>query len=153
MRKFILITVAIAGLGLPSFAQQSFGYGFLGGTFSGRGGVGGAFRFGIGGEGRIAPHFTAGGEVGGISKDGTGALGSGNVSFHVPVESSRVDPFFTGGVSLARKSGATGLWVNLGGGVNYWVREGIGARVEFRGYPGGYDLPSFSEFRIGVVFR
>ena len=46
-----------------------------------------------------------------------------------------------------------GLWVNLGGGLNYWFRRNIGLRVEFRGYPGGVDLNSFAEFRVGVSFR
>ncbi len=145
--------MALASFGQYHVYAQSFGYGFIGGTFAGsRGGVGGAFRYGIGGEGQIAPHFNLGGEIGGLSKNGTGVVGSGNVSFHVPFQST-VDPFVTGGVSIARKAGETGLYVNLGGGVNYWLRDRLGVRAEFRGYPGGYDLNSFAEFRIGIVFR
>jgi hypothetical protein len=122
--------LAIAALGQPcAFGQQLFGYGLFGGTFGGHGGMSGAFRYGIGGEGRIARHVTLGGEIGGISKEGTGVLGSGNVSFHVPARSRTVDPFLTGGVSLAHKAGETGLYVNLGGGVHYWLRPHIGVRA------------------------
>jgi hypothetical protein len=113
----------------------------------------GAFHYGIGGEGRIAPRLTLGGEIGGISKDGTGVLASANASFHVPAEPRTLDPFLTGGISVAHQAGNAGLYVNLGGGLNYWFYRRTGFRVEFRGYPGGYDLNSFAEFRLGVVFR
>jgi len=149
MQKVILLTLALAAVGQHCvFGQQSLGYGFLGGTF---GGIAGAFRYGLGAEGRIAPHIPAGGEIGGISKNGTGVLASGNATFHIP--SREIDPFLTGGVSIGHKGGRTGLWVNLGGGLNYWFRPRLGLRAELRGYPGGYDLNSFAEFRLGVVFR
>ena len=153
MRFLILVGLMLATLCQPgAFAQQSFGYGFLGGAFGGsHNGLDGAFRYGVGGEGYVAPHFTLGGEIGGIAKNGTGVLASGNVAFHIPAR--ELDPFVTGGLSIGHKGGATGLYTNLGGGVNYWLRRNFGVRAEFRGYPGGLDLGSFAEFRMGVVFR
>jgi hypothetical protein len=154
MRALIAFVAVVAAFGqAAAFGQESLGYAFVGGTFGGRGSVDGAFRFGIGGEMGIAPRVTLGGEIGGISKDGTGVLASGNVSYHIPADSRAADPFVTGGFSLAHKRGETGLYINLGGGLNYWLRRRAGIRVEFRGYPGGYDLNSFAEFRIGIVFR
>ena len=111
----------------------------------------GAFRYGLGGEARLAPLMTAGGEIGGISQDGAGILASGNVSVHIPA-GSHIDPFVTGGFSVGHKR-ETGLWVNIGGGVNYWFQRRVGVRAEFRGYPGGYHLSSFGEFRLGIAFR
>lgn len=144
-------------LSLTAAAQfgwaQSHGYGFMGGTFAGRGRMGGAFRLGIGGEMRVAPLVNLGGEVGSVHNDGTGVIGSGNASVHVPLRSDTVDPFVTGGVSAGYVPRSAGLWVNLGGGLNYWFRRNVGLRVEFRGYAGGVDLPGFAEFRVGVSFR
>ena len=136
MRKLPLLTLTLAMLSASyALAQESYGYGFSGGAFGGHGGLDGAFRYGIGGEARLAPLVTAGGEIGGISQNGTGVLASGNVSVHIPAPRS-IDPFVTGGFSVGHK-GETGLWVNLGGGVNYWFQHRLGVRGEFRGYPGG----------------
>ena len=155
MKRIVLFVFALTVFGTGgAFAQQSFGYGFIGGTFGGgRGGVGGAFRYGIGGEGRVAPLVTMGGEIGGIAKNGNGGIGSGNISFHLPIELRRLDPFLTAGFSIGHKNDNTGLWANVGGGVHYWMLPRIGLRAELRGYPGGYDLSGFGEFRFGVVFR
>ncbi|MCC6860697.1 MAG: hypothetical protein IT158_19170 [Bryobacterales bacterium] len=152
----ISLLLLLAGLTFGAghgFAQQSFGYGFLGGTFGGRG-IGGAFRYGMGGEWAVAPRVMLGAEVGGIEKDGSGVVASANAAYHIPVRSygNRLDPFVTGGVSIAHLRD-TGLFLNLGGGVNYWFQRRLGFRVELRGYPGGQDLNSFGEFRMGVVFR
>ena len=152
MRKLPLLTLTLAMLSASyALGQESYGYGFIGGAFGGHGGLDGAFRYGIGGEARLAPLVTAGGEIGGISQNGTGVLASGNVSVHIPAPRA-IDPFVTGGFSVGHK-GETGLWVNLGGGVNYWFQHRLGVRGEFRGYPGGYHLSGFSEFRFGIAFR
>ncbi len=153
MKKLILLALAVLGLGqLPAFAQQSMGFGFIGGTFGGPAGDG-AFRYGIGGDWRVIPMVTMGGEIGGVADGGSGVVFSGNASIHVPVRPKTFDPFFTGGLSIGREAGLTGVWANLGGGLNDWVTHHYGARVEFRGYPGGYHLRDFAEFRIGFVFK
>ena len=153
MRKIFLLTLALAVFGrFPAFGQQSMGCGFIGGTFGGPVGDG-AFRYGIGGDWRVIPMVTMGGEIGGVADGGSGIIVSGNASVHIPVRPKTFDPFVTGGFSLGHQAGATGLWANLGGGLNYWVNRHFGARVEFRGYPGGYHLSDFAEFRIGLAFR
>jgi hypothetical protein len=137
----------------PASAQYTHGYGFIGSTLSGKG-VAGAFRYGIGGEGSMAPHLTLGGEIGGMQKGTSGVVVSGNAAFHLPISSygDRVDPFLTAGVSVAHLGG-TGAFVNIGGGLNYWWRRNFAMRFEFRGYAGGGDLNGFSELRFGLAFR
>jgi hypothetical protein len=102
----------------------------------------------------VIPRVALGGEVGGIRKSGSGLIASANLSLHLRerVESG-FDPFFTGGITGARFADETGVYGNIGGGLNHWVRPRLGVRVEFRGYPGGKDLNSFSEFRFGFSFR
>lgn len=113
---------------------------------------GGGFRYGLGGAWAIAPRVTAGVEIGGIRKHGNGMIGSGNLGFHFRQDPMGLDPFITGGFTYARLGG-NGFYVNLGGGANYWFRPRVGLRAEFRAYPGGADLSSFSEIRFGVSFR
>jgi hypothetical protein len=103
----------------------------------------------------VAPHVTIGGEAGGVNTSGGGgAIVSANVGAHFRrrVEAG-LDPFISGGVTGVRVGGETGLYANIGGGLNYWLSPGVGVRGEFRGYPGGRDLNTFSEFRFGLSFR
>jgi hypothetical protein len=116
----------------------------------------GAGRFGFGLDFHLAPHFDLGGEIGTIHKHDVGVLASGNLSYHFAGGRSRReewDPFLTAGVSAAHISGTGGLYLNLGGGVNYWVSPRFALRGEFKGYPGGQDLGGFAEFRFGMTFR
>lgn len=126
---------------------QTHGYGFIGPAFSG---APGDFRYGIGGAWATSPHITLGGEVGGFN--GTGPLISGNLGVHFTPKAS-FDPFVTGGISYAHAHSRNGVFANLGIGINYWFRPHIAMRGEYRGYLGGLDLKSFSEFRFGVAFR
>lgn len=114
---------------------------------------GGGFRYGLGGSWSIAPRVAANAEIGGINKHGSGMIGSGNLSFHFKQDPMGFDPFLTGGFSYVRMYSRNGYYVNLGGGANYWFRPRVGLRAEFRAYPGGGDLNSFSEIRFGVSFR
>ena len=116
----------------------------------------GAGRFGVGLDFRLSPHFDLGGEIGTIHKHDVGILGSGNPSYHFTRARGRReewDPFLVGGISAARISGNSGLYVNLGAGVNYWMSRRWALRGEFKGYPGGQDLGGFAELRFGVTFR
>ena len=103
----------------------------------------GAGRFGIGLDFRLSPKFDLGGEVGTIRKHDVGILGSGNLKYHFTGTRGRReewDPFLVGGVSAARISGTSGLYLNLGAGVNYWFSRRFALRGEFKGYPGGRTL-------------
>lgn len=158
MRILLRIGAAVALLCSPMAASaQSIdsGYVFGGGAFENH--LDGAGRFGAGLDFRIAPHVDLGGELGAIFKNDVGILASGNLSYHFSPprrrSSEEWDPFLTAGVSGARISGVGGFYVNLGGGVNYWVTNRWGLRGEFRAYPGGQDLGGFAELRFGVTFR
>ena len=47
--------------------------------------------------------------------------------------------------------GSAAHGVNVGYGLNYWMRNRLGLRVEGRGY--GMAEGGFSEFRIGLTVR
>jgi hypothetical protein len=110
---------------------------------------------GLGGQTAIAPQVGIGGEVGAVLGDANGFLGSGHVGVHIPLPKSarEWDPFLLGGVAVGYVGSETGLWAMIGGGVNYWFRPNLALRIEGRGYPGGIDLKSFGEFRVGISFR
>jgi hypothetical protein len=130
------------------------GFVYGGATFGKR--LDGAGRFGIGLDFRLSPHIDLGGEVGSIHKNDVGILGSGNLTYHFTRGRGRReewDPFLVGGVSAARIAGVSGLYANLGAGLNYWLGRRWALRGEFKGYPGGLDLGGFAELRFGVTFR
>jgi hypothetical protein len=150
-RIFPVLTVVIGLMFVAGSGKaQSLGYGFIGAT---AGDLSGAFRYGLGAEWATAPHISIGGEIGGLQKNTSGLLVSGNLTGHIPPRGSALDPFVTGGISVAHLSHTTGAYGNLGGGVNYWWNSHLAFRGEFRGYLGGGDLPGFAEFRFGISFR
>jgi hypothetical protein len=91
-------------LAAGSAKAQSLGYGFIGAT---AGDLSGAFRYGLGAEWATAPHISIGGEIGGIQKNSSGLLASGNITVHVPAPRA-FDPFATGGISVAHIYHTTG---------------------------------------------
>jgi hypothetical protein len=56
---------------------------------------------------------------------------SPNISWHFLKRTGRVSPFITGGYSLFFRDG-TSNGFNLGGGVIWWFRDGVGLRLEAR---------------------
>lgn len=61
-------------------------------------------------------------------------------------------PFVTGGYSLRIRAGVASAF-NFGGGVNYWFKDRVGLRLEFRDHISHSDLNYFYGFRIGLAFR
>jgi len=155
IRVFALFALVAAGPRIGRLHAEGItsGYVYAGATFGQR--IDGAGRFGFGLDFGLAPHFDLGGEIGTIIKGDVGILGSGNLSYHFtrPGRREQWDPFLVLGVSAAHFSGRSGLYVNLGGGVNYWVSRRWALRGEFKAYPGGQDLGGFGEFRFGITFR
>lgn len=139
---------------LPGAAQNVSSAFAYGGVTAGKH-LDGAGRFGFGLDFGLTPHLDLGGEIGTIHKHDVGILASGNLTYHFNRTRRREewDPFLVGGVSGARISGTSGLYLNLGVGVNYWFSPRFAFRGEFKGYPGGQDLGGFAEFRFGVTFR
>jgi len=84
--------------------------------------------------------------------NGIGML-SVNGSYHFN-RNRKLSPFISGGYSMAFRSGAINLF-NFGGGINYWFRDRIGLRLEFRDHV--YSQYSHSTHylggRIGCSFR
>lgn len=148
------MSVAGAAPGLLRAQSLDSGFVYAGPVVGGN--LNGAGRFGIGLDFGLTSRFDLGGEIGTIHKHDVGVLGSGNLTYHF--NGSRQgrgdwDPFLVGGVSAARISGTSGLYLNLGFGVNYWLVHRVALRGEFKGYPGGQDLGGFAELRFGVTFR
>src|SRR5215210_5711189 len=116
-------------------------------------------NFGGGGEGFIKGGLSAGAEIGGIGPadrlDRGLGLFSTNVGYHFlkASQSGKVVPFVSGGYTLFFRGGADN-GVNFGGGVNYWFKDRLGLRFEFRDhvfvpYPDTHLLG----FRVGLMFR
>ncbi len=146
-RRLLVLFLGFSAL----LAAQSHGYVFTGVAFNGTG-MGAAFRYGVGGNFKLASVVTVGAEVGGIRD--SGMVGSANLGVHPRRHvDSGIDPFLTGGVTGVRVGGETGAYANFGGGLNYWTGRHLGFRAEFRTYAGGIDLNRFSEFRFGISLR
>jgi hypothetical protein len=101
---------------------------------------------GVGGElGYVTPWHAFSNGLGVLSADG---------SYHFN-RSEKVVPFVSSGYTLLFRSGSIN-GVNFGGGVNYWFRERVGLRLEFRdqvGLSGGGSTTHFYGFRVGMSFR
>jgi len=115
---------------------------------------------GGGEEVRIGDTFGIGSDIGYLAPfrsftNGVG-LWSVNGTYYLPRagRDRRVQPFVTGGYSLAFRNGTANLW-NAGGGADYWATKRVGLRVEIR----DHILPQFGESthfwgpRVGIVIR
>jgi len=112
-------------------------------------------HFGGGGEALLYKGLGAGAELGGIwALQGSDLLAVFSVggSYHFSRD-RKISPFLTGGYSRIWGDGSADL-VNFGGGVNWWLGERKGIRLEFRDhvYAEGSNR-QIVEFRIGFAFR
>jgi hypothetical protein len=113
-------------------------------------------HIGGGGEALVYRGLGVGAEVGGLGalQESRGGLGlfSVNGSYHFSRQ-RKVSPFLTSGYSSVSGNGQRNL-VNFGGGVNYWLRERMGLRLEFRDhvYADGTGRQLLG-FRVGFAFR
>lgn len=164
MLRIMLTIISLALISTFAAAQTPDGHRAQGYVFGGAGGiapdgVGSTLQFGVGGEGLIYKGLGAGGELSYLTPssklgDGFGIL-SANGSYHFINASGRgrVVPFVTGGYSFFFRSGyANGF--NAGGGINYWFRDRMGLRVEFRDQviPDGRAMHLLG-IRLGLSFR
>ena len=116
-------------------------------------------HFGGGGEGLVYKGLGVGGELGYAApferfNSGLGVASiNGSYHFKNATASGKLVPFVTGGYSLLFRS-ATANAFNFGGGVNYWFKERVGLRVEFRGHvPQSSEISRIYGFRVGLSFR
>jgi hypothetical protein len=143
---------------LPATALD--GYVFVApGAIGGRQFTNGTLHVGGGVEKLFRERIGVSAEIGalGLWNNYRGAIGifSVNGSYHFGDRAGKVDPFVTGGYSLGFRS-ATLNFGNFGGGVNYWFRDGLGLRVEFRDHVHAASRANALHYwgvRFGLAFR
>jgi hypothetical protein len=66
-----------------------------------------------------------------------------------------VSPFVAGGISSIDSERSPNRSWNVGAGVDVWMRERIGLRIDYRDHftPQADFTPRYSMLRVGVVFR
>lgn len=161
MRKVItaitvLVLMQAVALGQSSPDRRAWGY-VVGGAGGNSGGSStGWFQVAAGGEGLVTKGLGLGAEIGYLAPFRSGGDGIGifspDVSYHFKRSSSKLVPFVTGGYSLAFRSGAGSSGGNFGGGVQYWMKDHLGLRLEFRDHVFSSDSPHFYQFRAGLSF-
>lgn len=164
MRKLMVlmfVLVAIPSLGVAQDSNhRGQGYVFFApGGVSVAGNSAATFHVGAGGEGLLYKGLGIGAEAGYLypkSDFGSGfGMASVNGSYHF-VDSDgdrKVVPFATAGYSRAFGNASGNLW-NVGGGVNWWMRDRLGLRLEVRDHVTA-DTPRahFWQFRVALAFR
>jgi hypothetical protein len=161
MRKtyFVILLVVLAPIAAAAQSgdHRGQGYAFVAPTTSSGGGFG--LHFGAGGEGLVYKGLGVGAEVGYLASprdlgQGVGIL-SPNVSYNFTKasRSGKFAPFVTGGYSLLFGSDALHA-VNVGGGVNWWFKDRLGLRLEFRDHVTvQFGSAHILGVRIGLAFR
>jgi hypothetical protein len=161
MRKPFFVILLVVLLPLAAAAQskdrRGQGYFFVAPTTTTAGGFG--LHIGGGGEGLLYKGLGVGGEIGylGASQElsrGIGVL-SPNVSYNFTKasKSGKFAPFVTGGYTLLVGSDALHA-VNAGGGVNWWFKDHLGLRLEFRDHVAlQFGSAHIFGVRIGLAFR
>jgi hypothetical protein len=166
LKYCILAVMLICCLSMPGRAEQDTpqseraihsgqGYIFFApGTLVGSGHSIRLTHFGGGGEAIFYKGAGIGIEAGFVAPWRNFCAGLGilslNGSYHFS-RSKRLSPFVTGGYSLGVRNGYINL-VNFGGGANYWFRDRLGLRLEFRDHVDRAHNQYVSG-RIGLSFR
>lgn len=158
----ILLLVAAIGFGHEQKKQEkALGQGYLfvapGATLY-KGEMAGNFQYGGGGEINLYKGLGVGGEIGYLSsirsmRAGVGVFSvNGLYSFKIDRRDKLV-PFITGGYSMRCRHRFEDA-INFGGGINYWLSDKIGLRIEIRDYFHPKHLETHMvQSRIGIAFR
>lgn len=149
-----LILVAASNATAQSGDYRGQGYVFFGpGASSNQGNTEGTFHVGGGGEVFVYREVAAGAEIGYLAPWKAAGDGSGMFSLDGSLHfdrTARLTPFVTAGYT--RAGGSDG--VNFGGGVEWWIRERKGLRLEFRDHRmGAATNLYYLDFRVGIQFR
>ncbi len=166
-----LAMLICAGLLMPALARaqevgpESHGHGyafFAGGaatTFSCRSCTFGTIHVGGGGEATFYKGLGIGAEAGYLvpAEDTSSGLGLASLNAVYIFRGkgrSRIEPFLTGGGTVGFAAGGAFGGINFGGGIQYWMRNRIGLRFEFRDHVPTQSLNShLFEGRVGISFR
>ena len=169
-------TVFVCALALGASSSRSADAQSLSGNmFAGAGvfkcceGDTGAWQVGGGVDVPVAAGVSVGGDFGlvgptgdGIVPDRSGYASFGNVfllSFNGSYHFNRHDahqprPFLTGGIGETFRNGDATGGLNVGGGIDWWLRERRGVRVEVRDQLlGEFGTTHLVTLRIGLLFR
>jgi len=156
---FVILLVVLLPLAATAQSKdrRGQGYFFIAPTTTTAGVFG--LHIGGGGEGLLYKGLGVGGEIGylGASRElsrGIGVL-SPNVSYNFmkASKSGKFAPFVTGGYTLLVGSDALHA-VNVGGGMNWWFKDHLGLRLEFRDHAAlQFGSTHIFGVRIGLAFR
>ena len=95
-----------------------------------------SFQVGAGGEGLVYKGLGLGAQIGYLAPFRAGGDGFGifsaDGSYHFQHSKLKLVPFVIGGYSVAFRSGTSSSGGNFGGGVQYWMKDHLGLRFEFR---------------------
>ncbi len=161
MRKTALAVLAVLTLPAWSGAQSAgdrhgWVYAFTGAGFLSDGGPA-AFNLGGGGTLLAGRGLGLGGELGYLAHSGGNGVGlaSADVSYHFGGRDAgrRLVPFAVGGGAVAFRARGSAGGGSFGGGIQYWLRERVALRVEFRDFIFSSDSPHTYLFRVGLAFR
>ena len=172
-RSFVVLAVAAWLIGVPAAALaqsgggapvkpvSGLGYGFVGlGAATSEGESQGTWHVGGGGEVLFRDAFGVGAEIGYLTlmeaaeSDGFGVLSvNGSYHFNGGASARRWRPFLTGGYTLGFDGGSSESFFNVGGGVDFWMKPGVGLRLEFRDHIWTQEDVHLWGVRIGVTFR
>ena len=163
LQTIFLAFVLSQGIGwaqeTQSVERKGAGYAFVapGAFWNGSTEAYSALGFGGGGERLLKAGFGISADVGyvyytqGGFENGFGLFSPG-VLYQFQ-RTSKVVPFVNGGYSLAFRSDVLNM-VYFGGGVNYWPKNRLGLRFEFRDQLSPSDTrDNLLQFRIGLLFR
>jgi hypothetical protein len=160
MKRVLIAIFALAMVPASALAQKGdmprgsgYGFGAIGASSGDFGKT--TVHVGGGGEGLFYKGLGAGAEIGYLGPDGFGngfGVASVNVAYHFVRPGKKLVPFVTGGGTFAFSSGAAGGG-NFGGGVQYWLKNRVALRFEFRDHIISSDSPHFYGFRFGIAFR
>ena len=161
MKRVLIALFALALVPASAFAQKGdmpkgwgYGFGAIGASSGDFGHT--TVHVGGGGEGLFYKGFGAGAEIGYLTQTRDAGNGFGvasvNVVYHFVQPGRKLVPFVTGGATLAFRGGAAGGG-NFGGGVQYWMKDRVALRFEFRDHIISSDSPHFYGFRVGLAFR
>jgi len=137
------------------------------GGFTSREGGAGAWQVGGGVDVPVAPSASIGGDVGLVGPTGDGVERSsyasvGNVflisfngAYHFTHhDAQQARPFVTGGVEVITANREASGGLNVGGGIDWWLRERRGVRVEVRDQLlAEFGATHLVTVRVGLIFR
>lgn len=114
-------------------------------------------HFGAGASGLVYKGLGIGAEIGYMAparemREGFGILSANGSYSFTNIRTEKLVPFVTGGYSGAFRNGWFNL-ANFGGGVDYWFRERMGLKVEFRDHYWAQENAHALSFRVGLTFR